>query len=594
MLRTNTWGGRQFRICLIVLIAAAGFSFAAERQNQQQTKNSRKEQLRLDAQESFPDVENQLTQILEKVNINRNPSDGLIAQAETTLKTNKRYSLAYEDEQRATYMLLMAWTKFYQDNLPDAMKYSLRGCKLDSTSLDAWISQAVFCMLSDKRPRLPRVKKPQQRRPQQRRNSDGLMMPGMAPDISQPADTKLVMKKGTLEFDLKMLASAKLKERFDKIDYKKGWEEEYGYDPNQHTLCLLFWQSDEEMADDEDNDVPETPEPVDQGMPEMMMPGMMSDMMDMPMPGMSPGMSDHHLLKLDAKSVKGQQEYFGLLFRGCREHEQVKFVQINTDLPETAKEVAEKWYTNPDSEKNPRLVFAADSDIDPKKYAELNEVGPLMLIVNNKGKVTYAGPAATFAPAFILTALTGVELDLEKMAQAEEAAAEARRNAQAEELRQAEEAKRLKESGRKKPAKSTPPPMPMDMMVPGMIPPGMMPQPTPVPPQQQKPAGDPNTPDPAKATPGGQPAQKQQEVHYRELSLEDQIKAQNLLREGQLHIEESRKIRGKNPEKGIVACRKVLAEYGDTEFAEQARELLRRVPSRYKERFNITDEELGL
>ena len=87
---------------------------------------------------------------------------------------------------------------------------------------------------------------------------------------------------------------------------------------------------------------------------------------------------------------------------------------------------------------------------------------------------------------------------------------------------------------------------------------------------------------------------KQEAVRYRELSAEDQIKAQNLLREGQLHIEVSRKLRMENPGKGIEACRRVLAEYGDTEYAEQAYTLLRRVPERYKQQYNITDEELGL
>lgn len=91
-----------------------------------------------------------------------------------------------------------------------------------------------------------------------------------------------------------------------------------------------------------------------------------------------------------------------------------------------------------------------------------------------------------------------------------------------------------------------------------------------------------------------QEPRQQKTIQYRELSLEDQIKAQNLLREGQLHIELSRKLRMEDPGKGIEACRKVLAEYGDTEYAGQAIALLRKVPERYKQDYNITDEELGL
>lgn len=78
------------------------------------------------------------------------------------------------------------------------------------------------------------------------------------------------------------------------------------------------------------------------------------------------------------------------------------------------------------------------------------------------------------------------------------------------------------------------------------------------------------------------------------LLIEDQVRAENLLRIAQLHIEQSRKIRADNPKEGIAAARGVLAKYPNTEYAHKARELLRRVPDRWKTRHNITDEELGL
>ena len=103
---------------------------------------------------------------------------------------------------------------------------------------------------------------------------------------------------------------------------------------------------------------------------------------------------------------------------------------------------------------------------------------------------------------------------------------------------------------------------------------------------------DPNAPT-VKPTTTRTTAVPQQQPDLPTLSLEDQIRAQKLLQSAQMHIEESRKLRMKNPRQGIEDARKVLELYPNTPYADQAREFLRRVPDRWKQRHNITDEELG-
>jgi hypothetical protein len=46
--------------------------------------------------------------------------------------------------------------------------------------------------------------------------------------------------------------------------------------------------------------------------------------------------------------------------------------------------------------------------------------------------------------------------------------------------------------------------------------------------------------------------------------------------------------------KGIDLCRRVINEYPDTKYEQQAREILRNVPERHHKRYKITNEELGL
>jgi len=46
--------------------------------------------------------------------------------------------------------------------------------------------------------------------------------------------------------------------------------------------------------------------------------------------------------------------------------------------------------------------------------------------------------------------------------------------------------------------------------------------------------------------------------------------------------------------KGIDMCRQVINSYPDTKYADQGRQLLRKVPERYRQKYNITNEEMGL
>jgi hypothetical protein len=51
---------------------------------------------------------------------------------------------------------------------------------------------------------------------------------------------------------------------------------------------------------------------------------------------------------------------------------------------------------------------------------------------------------------------------------------------------------------------------------------------------------------------------------------------------------------GMTYKQSVDACREILAKYPDTTYASKARELLRRIPQRYRTTYNITNEEMGL
>lgn len=72
--------------------------------------------------------------------------------------------------------------------------------------------------------------------------------------------------------------------------------------------------------------------------------------------------------------------------------------------------------------------------------------------------------------------------------------------------------------------------------------------------------------------------------------LVDDIRAQKLL---DIAIMDFKRMGMTTYRKGVEACRKILAEYPNTTQAVQAREMLRGLPDRIKDRYDVTDEELG-
>ncbi len=336
-------------------------------------------------------------------------------------------------------------------------------------------------------------------------------------------------EKGILEFDLLGLKSRVFREQFDRTELLAVSGEKIEYKLGTDTLCLLFWQDDPTAPVDTDD--PEQ-------RPQKETPETMQKMAfeDSYRPrGTRPQNTD----------IKSQRSYFELLMDACGDHPEIKFAQINTIQP---KQLDTFLADLPDySEVSIPTVIAAAPDSNAQRFVGWDAKKPFMAVIDKEGTVRYAGPAADFVPAFILAELTGIEIDLEKQNQSTK-------------------------------ARNTAPPMFTRRQ----------PLADPNKPASKKPVAEPNSP--AKSTPSKKPPAEPAESPT--LTLEDQIRAEKLLQLAQMEIEKSLKLRS-NPKRGIEACRKILAQFPNTQYAQQARELLRQVPKRYQEMNDITDEELG-
>lgn len=554
-------------VSLVFMLLTAGslWAFSEERQRQPRQRPQRlsrdqvlaeRNALSEEALSGFQDVQTVLKEILTAVNQNHRPEPLQIQNAQQVLDENKRYFRDYQDNQQAAYMLLQAWTSYYEDDQDTAVNWALRAAKTDETNGDAWVSGAVFCMLNDKKPVLPRIPKAAPQR--SRRNGEEL---GVY-ETSRPTGPNI--QKGTLDFDVLSLRAELFTQRADLVDFKKMEGGPSEYDPANDTLCVMFWKSEgvasEEMVSDPNE--PARKASPHQGATEMLM-------MEMPpMGGFGLGQT---------QSLDQQRQYFKQMARVCKGQKSLAFYQVNVDPLEQAKKVAleevteEKMIQELKDGTYVPLVFAAQH-LDISQCAPLVENGPLMLIVAPGGKLRYAGPAAHFAPAFIVTAETGIEIDLQQLNKTPQAA-------------MSPYMMEMMEPGQRQPVD----PLMMEMM--GM---GSYPQAQPKPVVDPNKMADPNVPAGNPVKPAAAQPAKPAPAQPQELTVEDCVKAEKLLAEAQLKIEACRKLPSpKKAEEGIEACRKVLADYPNTEYAEQAREWLRKVPYRFKKDFDVTNEELG-
>ena len=526
-----------------------------DRESRQAAKELQKEKRRQEALQSFPEVDNALKAILEKVEKNQQPEPSAIEQGVRLLDENKRNSLAYDDTQRARYMLLKAWTEFYQDAPDEAVNWAMRAVKTDANSGDGWISQGLFCLLNGKRPMTPRIQKP---KPQRRTDSD----PGrrtrqprrrngdQASPETYTATTQPYGQKGDLEFDMSALRIDMLKERFVRCQYQAVDGSVTEYIPGQDTLCLLLWKGTSEPVDANDmaggaTRINSTP-PAAQQMADEMVKEM----------DLLPGAGRGYVTNRHGSDLPAQRAYIQAMMDACKDRPDIKFMQVDTvRSPASSGNLADYI-----SQSIPTVIAAMPAS-NAEQLVGIKADTPFAMVVDKEGKVCYAGPAANFMPAFILSTIAEVEIDLTKQNQSDSPdmmfspGRQLRRDMMYNEFSSA-----LKKAG--------------------IDPNGI--------------GADPNTP----ASNSTQTTTRRLPVSSGSTqmsieALDAQMRAENLLRIAQLHIEQSRKIRADNPKEGIAAAREVLAKFPNTEYAQKARELLRRVPDRWKTRHAITDEELG-
>jgi hypothetical protein len=220
----------------------------------------------------------------------------------------------------------------------------------------------------------------------------------------------------------------------------------------------------------------------------------------------------------------------------------VKFLAVNTDSPAVKHKVAEKIMQNP-------WPWAHVMAHDPKsgdtqfKEIEVEHNKPLLVITSNDGTIKYAGSAVGFLAPMMYSKVTGEEMNPAAVTDGT--------------------------ATKIKPASSGQASVANAIM--GMF-------------NKNKTPGRKPT-----ATNTVAPQPKEMDSLEKAMAERDMRAAKTLMDFGTGFT--GRKI---NPRKGVEKCRNILEKYPNTKYSEEARMLLRQVPERYRKRYRITNEEMGL
>ena len=557
-------------------------------QQAQEAQDERREQALENAAGA---IDTGLADMLNLVNQQRRPNKNKLASTQQTVQKSRRYLKQLQDNMVCQFLMLSAWTDYFDAGAEKALPPATQAYRRDQANNDAHATQAAIAVLAGKKPLVIRAEiQTQAREPatsrtgagrsrrgdttgrQTRGRSRGQDMPSgrgrgrMGPEAgyggaAAGSYSGAVSSGNILDLDTDSIKADWLGRKVGQFSLNCLNGTFFAYNPAEANLCVLFWKLAAAdladyagSADGEPNEpaemqrtattrqrpsYPSQPGRMDRMAPRDRFSGRMS-------PGRRQGFyGDEEAAPSDPVSM--QISALGNLFNSKFQDPDVKFIAVNTNNPRTAPAVVAKLLQSPwpwaQAMLDEKTATSAFSDLDITKVTSAQ---PVLAVVDRTGTVRYAGPAAGFLAPMVVDELLGGSITSQDPEQPQPVAGDRSR---------ADEQVPLPKTA------------------------------APAEPYQQKTHTEPTTTEYI-------PAQVQQDRDT-EITPED-FQAQKLLAYAQgLFIPAGRK-KFLTSKMGVDLCRRIIREYPNTTYADEARKLLRTVPPNEQKRYNITPEEMGL
>lgn len=533
-------------------------------------------------------IDTGLVEILDLVNQQRRPDKKKLASAQQTVQKSRKYIKQFQDNMLCQFMMLSAWTDYFDAGADKALLPATQAYRKDRANNDAHATQAAIAILAGKKPLVIRPERQQAQADevttgrrgagrmgrgattgrQTRGRSRGQDTPSgrgrgrgrMGPEAGYGAGAAgtysgTVNSGSILNLDADSIKADWLGRKVGQFSLNCLNGTTFTYNPAEANLCVLFWKLAAAdlgdyagSADEEPNvpaDAPQRTAPIRESPSYSSRPGRMERMAPggrfsgrMPL-GRRPGFfGDEAAAPTDPVSM--QMSALGSLFNSKFQSPEVKFVGINTNHPRTAPAVVARLLQSPAPWAQAILDEAtATSAFNDLNLKELTSAQPILAVVDKTGTVRYAGPAEGFLAPMVVDDLLGGKTN----------------SAAVDSSTQTDE--------------QIPKPVAAVPAEPLQETPDTAPQATEYIPVQNQPTQD------------------------TEITAED-FQAQKLLAYAKgLFIPAGRK-KFLTSKMGVDLCRRIIRDYPNTTYADEARKLLRTVPPHEQKRYNITPEEMGL
>lgn len=555
-------------------------SGGTERQTQTDRTTSRQEaaiekaqQIQAEAAPVIQAMGDQIKDLLTMVNEMRRPDPAKITVAEQTLKESGRFVRKFDSKIQCEFNLLDSWLKYFKNDIPGALMSASTAFKTDAENNDARITYAAMSILSGRRP-AGVVAKREPAATNERGDRNGMdarrQMADQQRNRTRPGDiaeqllTASPSTGNILQVDINALNLELFEQRVPAIQAQCVNSTSFAYTPGQSALCLFFWQAKAK------NFAPvAAPMPGEPNQPgtnrsgtrtvttrrEMTMEGDSSASMarergrSRTMDSRTAGMNEYgYGVTTSAyagtgirSTIESESAAFGQLFLAHFADPGLRFLGVNTDNAAARMEAVARMVQNPGPWAQ---VFASDPQSGLVQFAKVDAETPFMAITDQTGTIRYAGPVSGFLAPMVLGHFNG------------------------------------------KRSTSTP----------GFPAPAVPILTAPKPAIPASPViSKPQSAAPAVSAPVASISSEDNEPTEEELienpSLYEAAKKLEYAKTLFIPAGQKRFMTSKN---GVETCREIFRRWPNTKYAEEARQLLRKIPPDEQKRYNITNEELGL
>jgi len=563
---------------LILFLCALSFlvstSFAAERGERRsrryrdsQGRNKKGEDPEQQAKDAAEGIDTRLLETLEIVNEGKTLGTKQVEANTKILRTSRKHLKGFEDQMTCQYFMLQAWTDYFSGNAEKALKAAVKAYKTDRENNDAHLTQAGLAIVNGKKPiKLPPVKEKKaakqtaQRRQGRRSNQTGpgQMGPGfMGPGMMGPG--QMGPSRGTssrsnkrsdsvgsgdiLEFDLDKINNDMVNKTIEPLQLNCLNSTSFSYEPDSDLLCAMFWQIKGASGTGDPNESTKKRQRQQQQRqqqrqptppPGFMGPGMMGP--GMMGPGMMGPAPTGTRTSRNSRSGRGSQ-------------------QIDTRDPLTAEmDAFSELFSSRFSNRSVKFL-AVNLDKTENRSVVVDKLLKNPWVWAN----VMANDPESNGDKILPSRFAGVEIKTDTMIIAAKSGT-------------------VKYAG---PARGFIPPLVLHSIDGEGAASDKLKTSSSIKEKTKKTK-------PVKQN-GPEPATKKRASE----ELEDvNPQAEKLLE----HAKKFMKIgtRFTTPKQGIEMCRRILKEYPDTRYADEARGLLRSLPERHQKKYKITDEEMGL